>query len=106
MYVAPVNTPRAFFRLNVHFIQVDVHFGDVHLEAVGQQLDGLPHGAIAWPPRDGEQGRSSCRKNQREFPSAEVVVILAGLSTSMKTTDLKSKNPELAPARNDMCNSV
>lgn len=52
----PVNTARALVRLDVHLVQVDVHLGDLHLEAVGQQLDGLAHGAIAWPPRHGEEG--------------------------------------------------
>ncbi len=70
--LAPINTTWALFGHDVHVVQVDVHFGDVHLEAVGQQLDGLPHGAIAWPPRYGEQGRSPngfCHENQRGFPS-------------------------------------
>lgn len=64
--LAPVNTPWALFWLDVHIVQVDIHLGDVHLKAVGQQLDGLPHGAIARPPRYGELGRSpngSCQEN-------------------------------------------
>lgn len=101
--MAPVNTPRAFFRLDVHLVQVDVHLGDVHLEAVGQQLDGFPHGAIARPSRDGEQGLSpngSCRENRREFPSAGVVAKLAGLSTStITTTHPKAKNPRTCPRK-------
>lgn len=52
----PVDSPRALVRLDVHLVQVDIDLGDLHLEAVGQQLDGLPHGAIARPPRHGEQG--------------------------------------------------
>lgn len=101
--MAPVNTPRAFFRLDVHVVQVDVHLGDVHLEAVGQQLDGFPHGAIARPSRDGEQGLSpngSCREKRREFPSAGVVAKLAGLSTStITTTHPKAKNPRTCPRK-------
>lgn len=96
--MAPVNTPWAFFWLDVHIIQVDVHLGDIHLEAVGQQLDGFPHGAIAWPPRDGEQGcipNGSCREKQREFPSTGVITISVGLSTSAIPTDQTAKNPEL-----------
>ena len=58
----PVDAARALFRLDVHLVQVDIHLGDVHLEAVGQQPDGLPHGAIAWPPRHGKQG---LRRNHR-----------------------------------------
>lgn len=30
---------------------IDVHLWDFHFEVVGQQLDGLAHGAHAWPPR-------------------------------------------------------
>jgi len=52
----PVDSPGTLVRLDVHLVEVDVHLGDIHLEAVGQQLDGLPHGAIARPPRQGEQG--------------------------------------------------
>lgn len=52
----PVDSPGALVRLDVHLVQVDIHLGDLHLEAVGQQLDGLPHGAIARPSRHGEQG--------------------------------------------------
>ena len=55
-YILPVDSPWALVRLDVHLVQVDIHLRDVHLEAVGQQLDGLPHGAIARPPRHGEQG--------------------------------------------------
>lgn len=52
----PVDSPWALVRLDVHLVEVDIHLGDLHLKAVGQQLDGLPHGAIARPPRHGEQG--------------------------------------------------
>ena len=52
----PVDSPWALVRLDVHLVEVDIHLGDLHLEAVGQQLDGLPHGAIARPPWHGEQG--------------------------------------------------
>lgn len=50
----PVDSPWALVRLDVHLVEVDIHLGDLHLEAVGQQLDGLPHRAIARPPRHGE----------------------------------------------------
>lgn len=52
----PIDSPWALVRLDVHLVKVDINLGDLHLEAVGQQLDGLPHGAIARPPRQGEQG--------------------------------------------------
>lgn len=47
----PVHTARTLLGFDVHLVEVDVHLGDLHLEAVGQKLDGLPHGAIAGPPR-------------------------------------------------------
>lgn len=52
----PVDSAWALVRLDVHFVKVDIHLGDLHLEAVGQQFDGLSHGAIARPPRHGEEG--------------------------------------------------
>lgn len=47
----PVDSSWALVRLNVHLIVIDVHLWDLHLEIVGQQLDGLAHGAHAWPAR-------------------------------------------------------
>lgn len=55
---SPVDTAWTSLWLDVHVIQVDIHLWDVHLKAVGQQLDGLAHGAIARSARYGEQGRS------------------------------------------------
>lgn len=52
--ILPVDSPWALVRLDVHLVEVDIHLGDLHLEAVGQQLDWLPHGAIARPSRHGE----------------------------------------------------
>lgn len=52
----PVHTPWTLLGFDVHLVQVHVHLGDLHLEAVGQKLDGLPHGAIAGSPRHWEQG--------------------------------------------------
>ena len=56
----PVDAPRTLLRLDVHLVQVDIDLGDVHLEAVGQQLDGLPHGAIARSPWQREEGLGPC----------------------------------------------
>lgn len=54
--ILPVDPSWALVRLDVHLVEVDIHLWDLHLEAVGQQLDWLPHGAIARPLRHGEQG--------------------------------------------------
>lgn len=45
----PVDSSRALVGLDVHLVVVDVHLWDLHLKIVGQQLDGLAHGAHAWP---------------------------------------------------------
>lgn len=58
-FLIPVDSARTFIRFDVHFIQVDVDFGDFHLEAVGQKLDGLPNGAIAGSPWQRKQGLGS-----------------------------------------------
>lgn len=55
----PVDAARALLGLDVHLIEVDVYLWDIHLEAVGQQLDGLSHGAIARSPWHSEQGLGS-----------------------------------------------
>ena len=52
----PVDSPRALLRLDVDVIVVDVDLGDLHLEVVGQQADGLPHGAQSGPTRGLEKG--------------------------------------------------
>lgn len=52
----PVDPSGTFIRLDVHLVQVDVDFGDFHLEAVGQKLDRLSNGAIAgslWQRKQG-----------------------------------------------------
>lgn len=54
--IQPVDSTWALVRLDVHLVKVYIYFGDLHLEAVGQQLDRLPHGAISRPSRHGEQG--------------------------------------------------
>lgn len=55
----PVDPARAFIRLDVHLIQIDVDLGYFHLEAVGQKLDWLPNGAIARSPWQREKGLGS-----------------------------------------------
>jgi len=45
----PVDSSWALVRLDVHLIMIDVHLWDLDFEVVGQQLDGLAHGAHAWP---------------------------------------------------------
>lgn len=46
----PVDSAWTLVGFDVHLVVVDVHLGDLHLKVVGQQLDGLPNGAHAWPP--------------------------------------------------------
>lgn len=43
----PVDSAGTSIRFNVHLIEIDINFGDFHLEAVGKEVDGLPDGAIA-----------------------------------------------------------
>lgn len=54
--IRPVDSTRALVRLDVHLVKVYIYFGNLHLKAVGEQFDRLPHGAISRPPRHGEQG--------------------------------------------------
>lgn len=46
----PVDPARTFIWFDVHLIQVDIDFRDVHLEAVRKKLDGFPNIAIARSP--------------------------------------------------------
>ena len=41
-YRLPVDPARTLLRRDVHLVQVDVHLGDVDLEAVSQEPDRLP----------------------------------------------------------------
>lgn len=62
----PVNPPRTLIWFNIHLIEVDINLWDFNLEAVGQQFNGLAHGAIARPSGHHEQGLcpdGSCQGN-------------------------------------------
>ena len=65
--VLPVDPPRAFLRLDVDIIVVDINLGNLHLEVVGQETDGLPHRAHARSAgrlEEGGGGRGACNSDR------------------------------------------
>lgn len=61
---SPVHPPRTLIWFDIHLIEVDINLWDFNLEAVGQQFNGLAHGAIAGTSGHHEQGlcpHGSCK---------------------------------------------
>lgn len=64
--VLPVDSAGTSVRLNVHLVEIDVNFGDFHLEAVGEELDGLSDSAIARSPWQRKKGLGSSYNHMRQ----------------------------------------
>lgn len=100
MYL-PVDPPRPFLRLDVDIVVIDINLGNLHLEVVCQQADGLPHGAHARPPRgleEGGGGRRAYRGVQTQKHTHLLIdTFISAGSYSLGTKTEENRNSEGQP---------